>query len=241
MRQTSVFIVDDDVDFAESIGMALEGRGCDVHFARSGEEAIRKFQERDYDIAFMDVQLPGKNGVESFLEIRKFKPKARVVMMTGYSVEQLLEQAVGGGAWGILQKPFDMHRVTELVEKVRQGGVLIVDDEPEFLDTAQLLLEGHGMKVFTAENGRQALECVEAHPIDVMVLDLRMPVMDGLETYLELHKLGYDIPTIIVSAYGDEESEVIERLDAESLCGILKKPFKFEKLLAAVEKLVKLD
>jgi CheY-like chemotaxis protein len=61
-----VFIVDDDKDFAETLKMVLEGRGYDVEIAHSGEEAIAKFCEQDFDIAFMDVKLPGKNGVASF-------------------------------------------------------------------------------------------------------------------------------------------------------------------------------
>ncbi len=93
-----VFIVDDNQDFAESLALLIEGRGYDVELAFSGEEAIEKFHQQDFDITFMDVKLPGMDGVESFVEIRKFERSARVVMMTGYSVEQLLEQAVEQGA-----------------------------------------------------------------------------------------------------------------------------------------------
>jgi two-component system, NtrC family, response regulator HydG len=83
----NVFIVDDDKDFAESLSIVLENRGYKVDIAYSGEEAISKFRDHDYDITFMDFKLPGQNGVASFLEIHRLKPEARVVMMTGYSVE----------------------------------------------------------------------------------------------------------------------------------------------------------
>ena len=67
----NVLIVDDDRDFSESLAMAVESKGFVVERAFSGEEAIEIFRERDFDIAFMDVKLPGKNGVESFMEIKK--------------------------------------------------------------------------------------------------------------------------------------------------------------------------
>ena len=51
---------------------------------------IELLREKNYDITFMDVRLPKKDGVESLVEIRKFKPSAKIVMMIGYSVEQLL-------------------------------------------------------------------------------------------------------------------------------------------------------
>ena len=111
MRSVRVFIVDDDLDFGESLAIVLEGQGCEVTTASSGEDAVKIFKEEDFDIAFMDVRLPGICGVESFLEIRKFKPEARVVMMTGYSVQDLLKQAVDNGAWGILNKPLDIQSV----------------------------------------------------------------------------------------------------------------------------------
>ena len=120
MDTLRVFIVDDDQDFAESLALLIEGRGYQAEVAFSGEEAIAKFREQDFDITFMDVRLPGKNGTESFLEIRKFKPSARVVMMTGYSVEQLLEQAIEHGAWGVLDKPIDVRQLLEMLENLKQ-------------------------------------------------------------------------------------------------------------------------
>jgi DNA-binding NarL/FixJ family response regulator len=79
-----------------------------------------------FDVAFMDVMMPGKNGVESFLEIRRLKPAARVFMMTGYSVEELL--AAGGQwrwRWACSRKPFDASEVLRLTESVGPGGVVL--------------------------------------------------------------------------------------------------------------------
>ncbi len=114
-----IFIVDDDHDFAKSMADIMELHGYDVQTAHSGEEAVSKFRDQDFDVTFMDVKMPGKNGVESFLEIRKLKPDAKVVMITAYSVEQLLEKAIRSGACGILHKPFDMEKATKMIEKLR--------------------------------------------------------------------------------------------------------------------------
>ena len=114
-RKTHIFIVDDDEDVAESLADLLEGRGYKVDVAFSGEEAIAGFRERDYDVAFMDVRMPGLNGVESLLEIRKLKPNAKVVMMTAFSVEELLTKALEGGAAGVLHKPFEMRDFLEML------------------------------------------------------------------------------------------------------------------------------
>jgi len=101
-----IFIVDDDRDHAESIADVLSMNGHEVELAFSGEQAVERFAERSFDITLMDVKLPGMNGVEAFYELRRQCPDAQVIMMTGYSLEQLLSQAMLSGAGGILHKPF---------------------------------------------------------------------------------------------------------------------------------------
>ena len=93
---TLVLIVDDDRDHAESLADVIEMRGHDVQLAYSGEEAIDYFRLTDFDFVLLDVKLPGINGVDTFLELKKIRPAAQVMMMTGYSVEQLVAQAIEG-------------------------------------------------------------------------------------------------------------------------------------------------
>jgi len=239
MKPLRVFIVDDNEDFAESLTLVLEGRGYEVELAHTGEEAIRKFRDNDFDIAFMDVKLPDKNGVESYMEIRKFKPNVKVVMMTGYSVEQLLDEAVKNGAWDVLHKPLDMKKFLSIIEKILPHGILIADDDPDFVMSIKGLLTSEGYSVFVATNGRQAVERILTNGIDVLILDLRMPVLNGLETYLELKKAGRVIPTIIITAFAEEETGKIQRLQNLSVSGVLRKPFDPEILLKEVERLTK--
>lgn len=118
MKSLRIFVVDDDRDFAESLADVLEGGGHETATAFTGEEAVRRFRDEDFDLTFMDVKLPGMNGVESFLEIRKFKPDVRMIMMTGYSVQQLLMQATNNGAMGVLRKPFSWDELRETLASV---------------------------------------------------------------------------------------------------------------------------
>lgn len=238
MKKLKILVIDDDQDFAESLALVLEGRGYEVEVGHTGEEAIRKFRDNDFDIAFIDVKLPGKNGVESYIEIRKFKPDARVVMMTGYSVEHLLDEAVENGAWGVLHKPLDMEKFLSMIEKIQPYGILITDDDLDFVMSIKELLTSKGYSVFVATNGREAVERILSNGIDVLILDLRMPVLNGLETYLELKKAGRAVPTIIITAFTDEETGTIERLRALSVSGMLRKPFDPRELLSAIERLV---
>lgn len=238
MKRLKIFIVDDDRDFAESLIDIFEMEGHICEMAHDGETAIKKLTEKDFDITFMDVKMSGKNGVESFLEIRKIKPNARIIMMTGYSVEDLLTQAVENGAWGVLHKPLDINKILSMVKKITPTGILIADDDPDFLNNLTDVLEDSGFTVFKAKDGHEAIQHVQEGHVDILILDLRMPILSGLETFMLMKEKGLSIPTIIVTAYADMENMTIERFKKYCVSGMLNKPFDPEKLIKILNELV---
>ena len=83
-KTVRIMIVDDDQDLAESLADLLQAHGYDVATARDGQDALEHARGEDFDITLMDVRMPVMNGVDSFLAIRKIKPQARIIMMTGF-------------------------------------------------------------------------------------------------------------------------------------------------------------
>ncbi len=238
MKTLNILVVDDDRDFAETMAEVLEGRGHSVELAFSGREAVSKFCAQDFDVAFIDVMLPDMSGVKSFAEIKAKKPGARVVMMTAFSVEQLLEEAFENGALGVLHKPLNMEQVLEFVDKSRpRGAILIADDDREACQTLKDELEPRGYKIHVAHDGASALAQARAGGIDLMLLDLKMPVMSGFDVYMELERSGETVPTIIVTGYAEEESDAIRELNSRSVATVFTKPFDMKKLLDSIDKL----
>ena len=236
MKSLNVFIVDDDKDFGESLSMLLTLEGHRVTLAFSGEEAVCRFQKETFDFTFMDVRLPGMNGVESFLEMRKIRPRAKVVMMTAYSMEQLLEQAVDAGAVGILHKPVPSSEIIAAIEDAMPSGiVLLADDDTSFVEGLNELLAAQGYQVLVAHTGQEALDTVLSNQVDVLLLDLKMPVLSGLEVYLELKKKGKVVPTIILTGCEQQGAEDILGQDDWRVLGCLVKPFDPLELLQAIE------
>lgn len=238
MKPLDILIVDDDQDLAEAIGEALEMVGHRPTIAYSGTEAIGKYRGRRFDLTFMDVKLPDINGVETFLTIREMDPSARVVMMTGYRIDQLLAQATDNGVIKVLRKPFAMDEILTSIDEVQPSGlVLVADDDPDFAESAMHLLSDHGYDVLVARNGKEAVEKVISASPDILLLDLRLPVMHGLDVYLELKKRDLALPTIIVTAYPREECDAVGALKSLSATGCLFKPFEPEALLQAIEQI----
>src|SRR5258708_19013893 len=204
--QTSILIVDDDRDLAESLADVLEARGYAVELAASGEEGVVRLRQRDFDLVFTDVKLPGMNGVESFFAFRQIKPDAKVVMMTGFSVEQLLTRAVENGALAVLHKPFAIPDILAVLERIRPTGIVVIaDDDADFVDSIEPVLRGAGYRVLVARDGGDAVARVAAGGIDLLILDLRPPGLSGLDVHRRPKELGKLAPTIFLTRRAHED------------------------------------
>ena len=177
-----VLVIDDDRDHAESIADILSMRGHNVEAAFSGEQGVEVFRQHDFDIVFMDVKLPGMNGVETFFEFKKIRPDARVMMMTGFSLEQLITQALEHGAMGVLRKPFAIQDLLQVLEQIRPRGMVVVaDDDPDFAASLEPILTQNGYRVVIASTGEEALAKAGEDGVDCLVLDLSMPLLTGID------------------------------------------------------------
>jgi len=107
--------------------------------------------------------------------------------------------------------------------------VLLVDDEPDFVEMLALRLNEMGEKVSTADSGRACLKTLSQKPIDVVILDIKMPGMDGIETLREIKNAHPLVEVIMLTGHGTTDSAVAGmRLGAFDY---LMKPADFEELL----------
>jgi CheY-like chemotaxis protein len=113
--------------------------------------------------------------------------------------------------------------------------VLVVDDEPDVLLAARLLLQSAGYSVLEAKSGEEALTLVEQTKPDAMVLDLRMPGMDGITVLKELGARGHleRLPVIVLSAHGSPDR--VERAVELGAKAYVTKPFRKEDLTRALD------
>jgi len=113
-----VLIVDDDLDFAESLVEYLDLRGYQVAMAGTGAEALRLAREASFDVCFIDINLPDATGVETCRAIRALEPDSNVVLMTAYDVQQFGAWTEDSGALEVLQKPFNPWELAQKIDVV---------------------------------------------------------------------------------------------------------------------------
>jgi two-component system, NtrC family, response regulator HydG len=158
------------------------------------------------------------------------------MMMTGFSLEQLVAQAVENGALGVLRKPFEVRDLLGILDQVKpRGMVLIADDDPDFATSLEPILRQHGYRVEIVTSGSEALEKASNPDVNCLILDLNMPVLSGLEVYLKLKESGKALPTIFITGFPGERNLALARLDRPLDQDVLMKPFDPDKLLGALD------
>ncbi|OGW72134.1 MAG: hypothetical protein A2Y02_03370 [Omnitrophica bacterium GWA2_52_12] len=112
--------------------------------------------------------------------------------------------------------------------------ILIVDDEEILIQTISKLLERCGYQTARASTGQDALSMAESEKIDLIICDMRMPGMNGVETVTEIRKLKPEMPVVFVTGYADQKIEAL----AQTLkpLAYIHKPFDIQELLGTLKK-----
>jgi len=241
-KKASILIVDDNVSLCKTMSFVLEHKGYAVTTVNSGYEAVERAQGKSFDMVFMDIKMPLMNGVETFKKLKGIRPAAAVVMMTAYSVEDLVQEALKEGACGILYKPLDMEKVVAIIDeskKAKQGAlILVVDDDPGTCITLKNVLVNRGYKVGTAHTGEEAIAKAQESMHDIFFIDMKLPTINGLETYLAIKKINPGAIAIIITGYREAMGHLVEQALSHSAYACLYKPLDLAKILDLVDELM---
>jgi DNA-binding NtrC family response regulator len=227
-----VLLVDDELDFLAATQKALSRRGFDVATVASGPEALTTFNERDFDVVVLDVNMPEMDGYRLFYAIREYHPDTQIIMLTGHGSIQKAFELGKHGIFQYLGKPCDIDRLAESIRKAKAGAdlraaerdntgeyppdgerlepiqVLLVDDEETFLRSITKVLERRGMHVDAVFSGAQALSHVAENNVDVAVVDIKMPGMDGLELLEHLKAGRPRLEVVLMTGHANVDSAV---------------------------------
>ena len=234
MRALDILVVDDDHDLASGIADMIEAEGHRAVLAGSGEAAIEVARERAFDMVFLDVKLPGMTGIDALRELRETQGRARVVLMTGYRIDNLLTEAVKTGGLTVLTRAATAPRMLEHLRDVGPGGiVLLVAENGSLGASLEESLTGQGLKARLART-EAAAESAASAGLDVLILDLQRPISHILEAYLALHDLDPAVTVVMIASPLENGKPIVNPLRSISVTGCLFKPFDPADLLQGV-------
>jgi len=200
-----VLIIDDDAAVHQLLADALRPEGYILNFAFNGAEGLLKAKELRPALITLDVIMPDMDGWV-VLSLLKDDPELAAIPVIMLTVRADQDFGFTMGVADYMQKPIDRDRLLVVLNRYLgdqpTNHVLVVEDDPNMREMFTRMLTSDDLTVAQAENGLAALESITQQPPSLIILDLRMPVMDGFQFIGELHKHEdwRKIPVVVVSA-----------------------------------------
>ena len=252
----TILVIDDERLICDLLRLVLGSHGHDVIVASTGEAGLELFAARKPRLTIIDICMPGIGGLEVLKQIHLKDPLAAVMILSGTATETLKRQAREGGAYEFLSKGVPLDDLMGAVNRglmppaspaptplpwrgrAQAGGqepasILVVDDDPAIRDLLMDFLTARGYRVRTAQDGPAALALVAQHAPELIVLDIYLPVMNGVAVLRELRARQYTGGVIVLS--GSKEEKLLEAMLKMDAVELMPKPFELERLALAIQ------
>lgn len=236
-QASSILLVDDDRDICENMADILTDLGYRVDVAHEGRTALELARARPYDVALLDLKMPGMDGLTLYREIKKVRAEMVALLITAHAGGSTAEEAVTAGMWQVLPKPVVFPRLLRLIdEALEQPLVLVVDDDADLCASLWDLLHERGYRVGIAHDGRQAAERLR-ESTRVVLIDMKLPDRDGAEVLRQVRDANPEARTVLITGHRAETEPMAERLRTEGANAICYKPFNIPELLGTLAQL----
>lgn len=260
----TVVVVDDNATNREILKRKLENWQMDVVALSDGDQAIAHFEsETTPDLLIVDFLMPGKDGLEVTTQIRQKKPDQAAILYTSVSpVADELGERLGKVSFdAVLLKPARTSQLLNAISDSMGNGhsenvaveledateksrddlrILLVDDNSINRKVGSKILARLGYTPELAKSGQEAIEACQAHIFDLVLMDIEMPEMDGLEATSKLretltpHQLPY-IVALTANALAEERQHYLD----SGMDGYLSKPIDLDDLIEALNSATK--
>lgn len=237
-RKASILVVDDEIDTCRNLADILEEFGYEVDTATDGQAGLDKVRSKAYDVALLDLKMPGMDGLTLYRRIRQERADTVAMIVTAYATAQTKSDALQAGAWQVLSKPVDFARLLSFVESaVSQPVVMVVDDDKELCDSLWDTLRERDYRVCLAHTELEAARRLADREFQVVLVDLRLPDGDGRRVLDQIRQKNPQARSVLITGHRDEMEQSIQQALEQGVDAVCYKPFDVKKLLETIDKL----
>lgn len=240
-KKFNILVVDDE----ESIQTLLVRFLSKMHHAvgvGTGEEAVEMARQQKFDVVFLDMRMPGMDGLDTLRALKKIHPEVRVVIITGYAEDERLFAALQEGAITCLKKPFHIEEIKNII--AQNVGVvldaplkiLVVDDDEIFRKLFLKLNSDPKYTVSAVCDAQGALNSLVTGAYDICFIDIILPGISGFELYDECRKI-FPQTKIVLFTGSDEKFEKILSKTGREANFSLKKPFALNDVVDIIDRI----
>ena len=126
-----VLLVDDEEQFLKVLSERLEVRGLKVNSVTSGEEALARVDEQNFDVIVLDLSMPGIDGIETLKQLKKKDPDSEIIILTGHGTVHNSIDAMKLGAEDFLAKPVDLSILLEKISEAKNKRLLVLEKKTQ--------------------------------------------------------------------------------------------------------------
>lgn len=211
-----ILIIEDDQSFRRMLKSVLIEEGFEISEASNGNQGIAEYKENPCDLVITDLFMPEKDGLDTIHELKVCYPSLKIIAISGggirgdFRVGDALKMAKDLGVDAVLKKPFNTQQLVSRVREILldRTYVLLVDDDPFALIQLENYLNAPHRRLIQASSGFEAIEKVHEYDFAVIVLDLNMPKMDGIETAKQIRKTSETDQIPIIFWTGDDAENI---------------------------------
>ncbi|KJU81939.1 Signal transduction response regulator, receiver region domain protein [Candidatus Magnetobacterium bavaricum] len=240
-----VLIIEDDEIARKQMAKFVQKEGFEVLEAEDGSVGIALFRSDKPHIVITDMKMPKMDGIEVVKTIKKISPETNIILVTAFGETDVAIAALREGVMDYLKKPIDLRWLRTTLGRakeklVMQEGqaltpvILLVEDEELPRKRLTRVLEKENWKVVQAVDGEDAVKQFNVNRIDLVLTDIKMPKMNGLQALHNMRKVNGDFEAIVFTGYGDEDSAIQAMRDGA--INFLKKPVDIDQLIVSIEK-----
>ncbi len=243
-----ILAVDDEQGICNLIKDAFVPMGFTVLTANNGQEALKIVSKEKPKLVFLDIRMMGMSGLEVLKEIKAIDSSIKVVMLTVMADEATKRKAKELWADDFVTKPFMSEHLEEVARKeiaelvrmrqIEKPKILVVDDEEDVRTRLVNLITRHfSSEVDKAANGQEALQKLKNNKFDVVVMDIKMPGLSGIDVIREAIKFTPQTQFLAISGY--DSSEVADEALRAGAVDFIHKPQTVEGIERKVRDILK--
>jgi two-component system, NtrC family, response regulator HydG len=241
MNKTAPFIlvVDDEPDIRDNLRDILTDLGYNVDAAADGPQALELVRKKHYDVALLDLRMPGMDGLELYRRIKELRADTVAMIVTAYATDDTAQAALDAGAWKIVSKPVDLPFLMGLIdEAVGQPLVLVVDDDQDLCEDLWDIFREEGYRVALAGDADEAAARLEGQIYQVVLIDMKLPHTDGVQVYRLVRQTNPEARTVLITGHRGDVDRKIDEVVKEGADAVCYKPFDVAGLLGTIASLV---
>jgi len=238
MIEPSILVVDDEVDTCRNLSDILTDLGYHVDIAHEGRSALEMVRQKPYDVALLDLKMPGMDGLTLYREIKKLRSSTVAIVVTAYAGGDTKAEALAAGAWQVLAKPVDFPQLLGLVdEAMGQPLVMVIDDDHDLCANLWDLLRERGYRVCIAHDEKEAADRLKGREFKIVLIDMKLPGSDGRTVFRLVRQTNPEARTVVITGNRSEMDQLIKKVVDEGADAVCYKPFDVPRLLSTLQQL----